>query len=110
MVIVNRNLKFETESGEKDIPIKIYLPIQQNDDSWQCEYEIGWPAEVRKSKAFGIDSIQALSLAMQKIGSEIYTSDAHRSGKLMWLKRKDGYGFPLPSGIRDLYEGADRLL
>lgn len=109
MVILNRTLKIETEGGEKEVQIKIYLPAQRNND-WECEYEIGWPTGVRRSKAFGIDSVQSLSLAMQKVGAEIYTSDAHRSGKLMWLERGDGYGFPLPSGIRDICDGSDKSL
>ena len=79
-------------------------------DHWQCEYEIGWPDNTRRSKADGVDSVQSLLLALKKIGADICTSEAHKSGKLIWEKRGDGYGFPLPAGIRDLYEGSDRFL
>lgn len=41
-VILNRTLKIETGSGEKEVQINFYLPIQREVD-WECEYEIGWP-------------------------------------------------------------------
>jgi hypothetical protein len=108
-VILNRTLKIETEDGEKEVPIKFYLPIQGRED-WVCEYEISWPAGVRRFKAHGIDSVQSLSHALQMVGAELYTSDAHRSEKLMWLERGAGYGLLLPSSIRHLYEGDDKSL
>jgi hypothetical protein len=49
-------------------------------------------------------------IALMNIGAELYASDAHRSGKLMWDRPGAGYGFPLAHGIRDLYEGDDKLL
>jgi hypothetical protein len=57
---------------------------------------------IRRAKGLGIDSVQALLIAMMNIGAEIYASDAHRSGKLMWDPPGGGYGFPLVPGIRDL--------
>jgi hypothetical protein len=71
------------------------------------------PEGIRRAKGLGIDSVQALLIAMMNIGAEIaeiYASDAHRSGKLMWDRPGGGYGFPLVPGIRDLYEGDDKLL
>ena len=108
-VTLYRVLKIDTEAGEKELPIRFYLPAQREND-WDCEYEIDWPTGVRRFKAHGIDSVQALSLALQMVGAELYTSDAHRSGKLKWLERHCGYGFVLPQTIRDLYEGDDQSL
>lgn len=55
-----------------------------------------------------IDSAQALLLAMQMIGSEIYTSSYHRSGNLFLDAPGRGYGFPVAATLRDLLEGDDR--
>ncbi len=107
MVILSRALKMDVDAGVVEISARIFLTIEK-EDHWQCEYEIDWPNGVRKKKAYGIDSVQSLLIAVQLIGIEIYTSEAHRSGKLMWQAHGDGYGFPLPSGIRDLYEGNDK--
>ena len=109
MVILDRTLRINAEGHQTEVPVRIHLPVNAG-DHWQCEYEIGWSEHTRRSTAFGADSIQSLLIALQKVGAEIYTSEAHKSGKLSWLERGDGYGFPLPAGLRDLYEGNDRLL
>lgn len=56
--------------------------------------------------------MQALTLALQKIGTEIYTSDFHKSGLLSWDDSKKsnsrtGYGFPVMPSVRDLLIGDD---
>jgi len=55
----------------------------------------------------GIDSAQAITLALQKIGTEIYFGDYHKSGNLFWESPGKGYGFPLPPSARDLLIGDD---
>jgi hypothetical protein len=109
MIVLNRNLKIKTDTGEVVVPINIHQPVEDEVD-WKCEYEIGWPTSSRKSYTFGVDSIQSVLLAIQKIGIELYTSDAHKAGKLAWLEEGCGYGFPLPSNVRDLYQGDDKSL
>lgn len=42
------------------------------------------------------------------VGTDIYTSDYHASGKLRWGEPGTGYGFPVPSSIRDLLIGDDK--
>jgi len=58
--------------------------------------------------AGGIDSVQALELALRMIGAIIYASDHHASGNLMWEAPGQGYGFPVPNNIRDLLVGEDK--
>ncbi len=72
-----------------------------------CEYEIDWPEGTRKFAAHGLDSVQALELALKMIGSEIYTSEYHKSKMLSWEKPGRGYGFPVARNMRDLLEGDD---
>jgi hypothetical protein len=107
MVILQRNLKTAAGGTNIDIPVKLYLPVQDQGGDFRCDYEIGWPAETRKYQAYGVDSIQSVLLALQMIAIELYTSDLHKSKQLMWLEPGDGYGFPLSKGERGLYEGAD---
>jgi hypothetical protein len=109
MIILRRLLKLDADGGETDVPVTIHLPVDMQ-DQWRSDYEIGWPEGVRRGKGLGIDSVQALLIALKNIGAEIHASDAHRSGKLMWDRPGAGYGFPLAPGIRDLYEGDDKLL
>ena len=51
--------------------------------------------------------MQALILALNMIGSEIYTSDYHKLGNLRSSDPWQGYGFPVPKSLRDLLEGDD---
>jgi hypothetical protein len=55
----------------------------------------------------GADSVQALLVALKMIGADIYSSNYHKSGKLMLEAHGKGYGFPVPSSLRDLLEGDD---
>lgn len=106
MIIANRSLKLCHMHSEIEVLVRVYAP-EFRDDDWSCKYEIGWPQGTREGCAFGIDSAQALFVALQKIGTEIYASDYHQSGNLMWSERARGYGFPVPQNLRDLLVGED---
>ena len=97
----------ETEQGAKQIPVRVYAPIP-DDDAWRCAYEIDWPDRQKSSAALGIDALHALQLAMQKIAIEIYTSSYHKSGRLYWERPGGGYRFPIAKNSRDLLIGDDK--
>jgi hypothetical protein len=107
MITANRSLKLVHANGpDVDVAVRIFAP-ESNGSDWSCQYEIDWPEGTRKGLAMGIDSVQALLFALEKVGVEIYTSDHHRSGKLMWHGPERGYGFPVPQNLRDLLVGDD---
>lgn len=111
MIIASRSLHFRQDGRDIAIPVNVFAP-QIDGNAWSCQYEIGWPGETRRSEAVGIDSVQALVLALQKIGTEIYTSDFHKSGTLDWDSAATnaawrGYGFPVPGKMRDCLIGDD---
>jgi hypothetical protein len=109
VLIAHRRLIVSDSSGDREVPVRLFRS-EQNDGAWICRYAIDWPSEKWSRFAAGADSIQALILALQKIGAEIYTSSYHRSGSLRWLERQRGYGFPVPSNVRDLLRGDDAKL
>jgi hypothetical protein len=106
MIIASRNLRFSSKNREIDIPICLHAP-ENAGASWACRYEIGWPEGRHVMKVEGFDAFQALMIALQMIGTEIYTSDYHKAGQLNWPPDKKGYGFPIASNLRDLLEGED---
>jgi hypothetical protein len=108
-VVASRVLTMETDGGEVEVPVSIYQPIDKA-DHWRCEYEIGWPDRRKNFAAHGIDAVQALLLATQMVGVELYASDAHKTGRLKWDEPGGGYGFLLSYGMRDLYQGRDKQL
>jgi hypothetical protein len=107
MIIAERILRIRDGHRESEVPIRIFAPAPDEGNSWSCRYEIGWPGAPRTRSIAGGDSVQALLLALQVIGAELYTSDHHKAGRLRWEKEGDGYGFPVPQTIRDLLVGDD---
>jgi len=107
MIIATRHLIFRDEGRTTDVPIRIHAPEKAEAD-WICRFEIGWPEEKIERWGTGVDAVQALLFALQMIGAEVYTSPQHQSGRLEWLERGRGYGFPVPDNIRDLLVGDDR--
>lgn len=104
--MLHRTLTYAAESGDIAIPVIIDSP-QKGEHDWSCAYEIGWPDGAHHGFGYGIDATQAMLLAFKAIGTDLYTSDYHRSGRLRWVAPGDGYGYPVPKVIRDLLVGND---
>ncbi len=100
---------FIVASGGRPIPVPVRLhhPVQHS-TGWSCAYEIHWPRKRRRMAVFGVDAIEALSLALRTVGSELCASRYHADGTLVWTKPGDGYGFPVAPVFRDRLVGADR--
>jgi hypothetical protein len=93
------------------IPVHLTAPVESPPgDDWSCRIEIGWPDRTVVRDIVGVDAVQALQLAMQMIGTELYVSDLHKAGRLMWQERGRGYGFPVTRNIRHLLIGDDRRM
>ena len=54
------------------------------------------------------NAVQALVLAINSIGNDLYFSDYHKSGRLRWGEPNQGYGFPVTKNARDLLVGYDK--
>ncbi len=106
MIIASRSLKLRQGSADFEVPVRIHAP-RKNDAEWICDYEIGWPEGARNSYAGSLDAVQALQLALQKIGIELYTSEHHKAGHLRSGNAWNGYGFPVPANAKDLLVGDD---
>lgn len=107
MMIATRVLRLRQAANDIEIPIRIFAPEREAVD-WSCRFEVDWPDGTLTMAAMGIDAVQALELALKMIGAQIYASDHHASGKLVWLEPGKGYGFPVTKGIRDLLVGDDK--
>lgn len=105
-MLITRTLRL-TDAAAVSITVRIFAPVQEDID-WSCALAIDWPSGVWERKAFGIDAIQSLELALRMIGTELYASGYHKAGRLMWLKPGAGYGFPVPNIIRGTLIGEDR--
>jgi hypothetical protein len=106
MSFVARELAVVDKAGRHPVPIRLFPP-EQNDRSWICRYEIEWPERLRSGAGYGVDGIQALTIALQNIGVELYASAYHQAGTLFFDKPGNGYGFPIAKNARHLLVGDD---
>jgi hypothetical protein len=106
-MIATRLLKLKRDIDVLDIAVRVFAP-EDSGHGWSCRYEIDWPEGREVMEAWGIDSVQAILLAFQMIGADLYTSSYHKSGQLIFQEPGQGYGFPVPENLRDLLIGNDR--
>jgi hypothetical protein len=107
MIIASRTLQFQRDAETKTIAVELFAPELKPAGSWACRYKIDWPEQASDAEVFGFDSMQALFLALQTIGAEIYSSNYHKAGQLKWGDAKDGYGFPVVPTYRKWLVGDD---
>ncbi|MGV8853554.1 MAG: DUF6968 family protein [Devosia sp.] len=107
MIIATRTMHIRSDSGDISVAIRLFLPVPSG-SGWDCPYEIDWPEGTVKSRAGGNDMIEAIHLALHKLGTEMYMSRYHHEGRLAWMPSWTGYNFPLPKNGRDLLIGDDQ--
>lgn len=93
VIIAKRILSIVEGEHRIEVPVTISMPIE-DDRSWRCEYEIGWPHRPVTRRAFGVDGVQALQLAMFAIGTELWANPYHHAGQLVFFDGDPSYGFP----------------
>jgi hypothetical protein len=107
VIIATRLLKLREKGIDQDVPIRISAPVLDG-TAWVCRYEIDWPDGHCERAIHGVDSVQALLLALKMIGFDLYNSAEHSAGVILWEEAGQGYGFPVPVNARDLLVGEDK--
>lgn len=106
MIIAQRTVTLTEAGRARPIGIDFHAP-QGVKGGWRCAFSVHWPDAPHTGHAMGADSVQALFLAMQMVGTLLYASPHHAAGRLTWSDF-GGYGFPLRASARDLAIGGDR--
>lgn len=74
-VVCERTYHIRRDGEVHPVPVRWRIPVPDPRGDWSCEYEIEWPQrEVRIARAYGVDSVQALYLALQNVAAELYTA------------------------------------
>jgi hypothetical protein len=95
-IIVTREL--DLEGGEKVlVTIGAPQPTPGHSD-YYCPYVIAGLGSAKVRYAIGIDTMQALDLALRTIGSDLYSSTEYSEGHLRYLGMRN-LGFPVHSGF-----------
>ncbi|MGL4440443.1 MAG: DUF6968 family protein [Bosea sp. (in: a-proteobacteria)] len=105
-VIAERTLFLENKLEVVQIVVRLFKP-EFDEPGWRCRYQINWPHGLREIQSAGVDPVQALAIALQMIGADIYSSPYHKSGKLYWERPGGGYGFPVVSSLKQFLVGDD---
>jgi hypothetical protein len=108
MIIAQRTLEIrQLGKAHSYVEVKLFAPVQRGAD-WSCRYEIDWPEGQQAMDIYGFDSMQAVILALQVIGSDLYASKAHGDRTLVFEKPGSGYGFPIAGVLRKALIGDDK--
>lgn len=92
-IIVGRTLRLTSRPGSR-VEVSVARPIPIDGD-YICHYRIHWPDSVFEGSAMGLDSLQALLLALSHIRADLESSDAATKGDLYWVEPGDLAGLKL---------------
>jgi hypothetical protein len=95
------------DCGENNVMLEIGAPypIDKGPDCW-CPYRITGMGDGVVKRIGGVDSVQALYLALQMAASDLYCSDAAREKVLQWAGQRN-LGLPFPQVVADLVPPED---
>lgn len=101
-VIAQRHLLLD---GVQSVLVRIGMPKRRaGSDDWYCPYQTEGIGSGRIGISYGVDSVQALVLALSMVGAELYCSKEYEAGRLGWDcgAVKGDLGFPVPDSIHDV--------
>ena len=95
------------ELDGQDLACRFFRPETEG-QSFSCRYQINWPERRVERKAFGVDGVQALLLAMQAVHADLLSSQPYKEGRLTsygepWL------GLPSMPGYAEIPFHLDRF-
>lgn len=61
---------------------KVFMPELKPRGEWRCDYEISWPGFRHAHWTAGVDSWQAIELAMRSVVADIELTDDFKTGRL----------------------------
>lgn len=91
--------KFAVQDGG-EVWVSIGVPKEDGND-FKCAFRISGLGYDAVQYAYGVDSMQALYIALILAGNTLYSSDAAKRGTLSW-EGGDDLGLPASGGIADL--------
>src|SRR5260221_331997 len=95
-IIAKREL--QCSGATEPVTVLIGKPQKFSDgDDFFCPYQITGGGFNKVNHAAGIDTVQALALALRMIGADLNFSSAGKAGQLSWIGGEgSNLGFPIP--------------
>jgi hypothetical protein len=93
-VVASRSLLLD---GTSKVTIRIRKPYESDDDNFVCDYEVRGLGELDCEPAVGVDSFQALFIAIEAVRYRLKPF----LERLSWLGNENDDGFPSAMVFRD---------
>ena len=82
--IAERDFILDCEDEKLDVVVSIKRPIlDESGNNWTCPYEISYGSKTKRKGMHGVDSIQALSLTLRILDTELEFLEKQVGGKLL---------------------------
>jgi hypothetical protein len=96
-VIAVRRLFLVDEPG-REIWVRMGKPQKTpGEPDFYCPYQITGLGDEKPAASVGIDSFQAMQLALRSIGGKLMLLNRNSDGRLRWeCDEQGGFGFPVP--------------
>lgn len=83
-----------------EVLVKIGKPERSEHNDFCCRVQVTGLGDERVHGIFGVDSVQALELAMRFLGSELQHLNTQYKGQLRWGDAPTGwFGFPIDTKL-----------
>lgn len=102
-VAVIADLSLDVLDSNEKVLVNLFAPVERPAiDAWVCRFEIGGPIQ-KTLDVHGTTSLQAISLAIKALSSELYGSDLYSEGRLGFDGDFGGFlTIPAPSAFLDV--------
>jgi hypothetical protein len=98
-VIATRSLLLVDEPS-RELLVKIGKPQLTEHNDYCCPIQVTGIGDESVHGIVGIDSIQALELAMRSLGSELQRLNTQHQGRIQWNDAPKGwFGFPMDTKL-----------
>ena len=72
------------ETGKVVIVIGAPFAVGDKNNEFWCPYQITGMGREKVKRAVGVDALQALTLTLYKISTDLFYSDEFQEGRLLW--------------------------
>ncbi len=86
-VIAETQLDYFEHDDVSPAFVRFFAP-QPDGNDWRCSYQLEWDGGVADSYAMGVDSLQALTLALKSAAMRVGTSDDFKAGRIGHFGRR----------------------
>jgi hypothetical protein len=98
-VITTRQLCL-VDDPSREILVKIGKPQLSEHKDYLCPIQVTGIGEESVSGIYGVDSVQALELAMRSLGAELQRLNTQHQGRIRWGDAPKGwFGFPIDAEL-----------